>query len=248
MILIMQSVLHNLEPVNKTARSWHCLQKSFASPPRFSSTISQRRCARPCLFLLAGSFACRLPGFKEISLWQRSMDAPYVNPSEPFPIAAAVAAGMVVLLFGLIIFVVSLMKKHRRQNPTPLGAAEMGMAAGRGAPLKIVTVSLTPKVIEPPEPQSRADGSTIYVSTPSTQRPGTPSTQRTSAVLGTLGPLTLTWTPSRLERSLTLEALRRQHWAHRTQWERCPLGINGWTSNPARYIRLCFILKYSESR
>jgi hypothetical protein len=89
---------------------------------------------------------------------------------------------MVVLLFGLIIFVVSLMKKHRRQNPTPLGAAEMGMAGGRGAPLKIVTVSLTPKVVEPLEPQSRADGSTIYVSTPSTQRVWTPSTQRTSAV------------------------------------------------------------------
>ncbi|KAJ7788609.1 hypothetical protein B0H14DRAFT_256739 [Mycena olivaceomarginata] len=117
----------DLEPANKTARSWHCLQKSFASPPRFSSVISQRRCARPCLFLLAGSFTCRLPGFKEISLWQRSMDAPYVNPSEPFPIAAAVAAA-----WSSCFRAHHLRRLAHEEAPTPESHAARGGGDGHG--------------------------------------------------------------------------------------------------------------------
>jgi len=92
------------------------------------------------------------------------MSAPYVAPSEPFPIAAAVGGVTFVLVLGAIIAVFSF--TQTRRNRKPIGSVETAEGSANPRPLKI-KVSEPPKVVEPDtEPHSRADGSTIYVSSP----------------------------------------------------------------------------------
>ncbi|KAJ7124647.1 hypothetical protein C8R43DRAFT_1240951 [Mycena crocata] len=89
------------------------------------------------------------------------MSAPSVPQSEPFPIGAVVAAGMFVVIFTAIIVVFALAQKHWCRKPT--GSVEEGQAANHrpGVPALI---------LPDPELQSRADGSTIYISTPTPVR------------------------------------------------------------------------------
>ncbi|KAF7351550.1 hypothetical protein MSAN_01587500 [Mycena sanguinolenta] len=104
------------------------------------------------------------------------MSTPYVAPKEPFPIAAAVAGGMVVVIFAAIIVLYSYTQRRRR-NPNPVGdveTAEAGAVVNPRGPLRIVIVDppgrqkRQSKGVEPsPYSGSRKDGSTIYVSSPS---------------------------------------------------------------------------------
>ncbi|KAJ7086247.1 hypothetical protein C8R44DRAFT_862113 [Mycena epipterygia] len=94
-----------------------------------------------------------------------SMDAPSVPQSEPFPIGAAVAAGMVVFVLGIIITVYSLTERHRRRKPIGSVEAAEGSVDGR------LQVQQRGVEIPEPEPHSRADGSTISISSPVAEIP-----------------------------------------------------------------------------
>ncbi|KAF7360023.1 hypothetical protein MVEN_00729900 [Mycena venus] len=97
------------------------------------------------------------------------MGDPDVARSEPFPIGAVVGAATFVLVFGAIIAVFSFTQKRR--NRKPIGSVETAEGTANPRRLKIqVPDREPPKVVEPDtEPHSRADGSTIYVSSPSVQ-------------------------------------------------------------------------------
>ncbi|KAJ7240617.1 hypothetical protein B0H12DRAFT_1134383 [Mycena haematopus] len=100
------------------------------------------------------------------------MSTPNVAPRQSFPIAAAVVGGMVVVLFAAIIAVLSCSQKERR-NRKPIGYVETaeGRVNPRGA-LKIHALDSeqTLKVVVPDRYSGlRADGSTIYVSSPSVE-------------------------------------------------------------------------------
>ncbi|KAJ7133794.1 hypothetical protein C8R46DRAFT_651102 [Mycena filopes] len=89
---------------------------------------------------------------------QRSVmaNAPAVPTNQPFPIAAAVAAGMVLFLVVLIIIVFSI-SQNRRGAPVNYV---------RGSPPRGLDVRIPPGHASCTEFESRADGSTISISSP----------------------------------------------------------------------------------
>ncbi|KAJ7186040.1 hypothetical protein C8R46DRAFT_389335 [Mycena filopes] len=89
---------------------------------------------------------------------QRSVmaNAPAVPTNQPFPIAAAVAAGMVLFLVALIIVVFSI-AQNRRGAP---------VNRVRGSPPRGLDVRIPPGHASCTEFESRADGSTISISSP----------------------------------------------------------------------------------
>ncbi|KAJ7022304.1 hypothetical protein C8F04DRAFT_1402436 [Mycena alexandri] len=86
--------------------------------------------------------------------------APATIPSQPFPIGAAVAAGTVVVVLGLIIAVFEFSMSQKRRQQTPVAAAEDPINRGRTPPSGVAfQLPIT-------ELESRADGSTISISLP----------------------------------------------------------------------------------
>ncbi|KAJ7445880.1 hypothetical protein FB451DRAFT_1188945 [Mycena latifolia] len=84
-----------------------------------------------------------------------SMSAPSAPQRQPFPIAAAVAGVTFVVIFGAIIIVFAIAHKHRQK---PVGSAEAPPAVEPSLPkLEIPDADFR---------YSRADGSTISISTP----------------------------------------------------------------------------------
>ncbi|KAJ7501724.1 hypothetical protein B0H11DRAFT_2274961 [Mycena galericulata] len=85
------------------------------------------------------------------------MSAPSAPQSQPFPIGAAVAGGMFVVVCAMIILVFGLVLKHRRRMPIISVEAAEGSETVRGQ-------QKAKKFESGPHSSSRADGSTISIS------------------------------------------------------------------------------------
>ncbi|KAJ7749934.1 hypothetical protein B0H16DRAFT_1691722 [Mycena metata] len=90
--------------------------------------------------------------------------APAMIPSQPFPIAAAVAAGMAVVVAGAIIVVFSMSQKRRRQQTPGRPAAAAGGPVNQAPTVQARGVTF--QLPFPDLESRRADGSTISISSP----------------------------------------------------------------------------------